>query len=201
MSKITERRDAQREALIEAAERRIDREGPAGLKARELAAEIGVALGAIYNLVTDMDELVLRVISRTLARLDAALSEGEAPLESREAARARLIAIACRYRDFAAENLHLWRIMFEHRLAADRALPEWAVADQMRLFRHILGPLAILMPTLDAAEREERAKTLFGAVHGIVALGLDQKLVAVPLAAIDAQLEWLLSAVCDGDEE
>jgi AcrR family transcriptional regulator len=46
----------------------------AGLKTRELAREIGCANGAVYNLVEDMDDLILRVGSRTLARLDAALS-------------------------------------------------------------------------------------------------------------------------------
>ncbi len=35
--------------------------GLAGLKTRELAREIGVANGAVYNLVEDMDELILRV--------------------------------------------------------------------------------------------------------------------------------------------
>ena len=48
--------------------------GLAGLKTRELAREIGVANGAVYNLVEDMDELILRVGSRTLGRLDAALT-------------------------------------------------------------------------------------------------------------------------------
>ena len=49
--------------------------GLAGLKTRELAREIGVANGAVYNLVEDMDELILRVGSRTLGRLDAALTD------------------------------------------------------------------------------------------------------------------------------
>ena len=35
--------------------------GLAGLKTRELAREIGVANGAVYNLVEDVDDLVLRV--------------------------------------------------------------------------------------------------------------------------------------------
>jgi hypothetical protein len=36
-----------------------------------------VANGAVFNLVTDMDELILRVGSRTLARLDGALTAAE----------------------------------------------------------------------------------------------------------------------------
>lgn len=196
MSKAALRRESQREALIEAAERRIALHSVAGLKARDLAGEIGVALGAIYNLVEDMDELVLRVISRTLARLDAALSDGEAVAQTSEDAVARLVVIATRYHAFAADNLHLWRVMFEYRMAPDRALPEWAVADQMRLFRHIIAPLAVLMPESSGDQREVMARTLFAAVHGIIALGLDEKLVAVPLGVLDRQLEWLVRSAC-----
>ncbi|OYU49855.1 MAG: TetR family transcriptional regulator [Rhizobiales bacterium PAR1] len=196
MSKVAVRRESQREALIEAAERRIAFHSVAGLKARDLAGEVGVALGAIYNLVEDMDELVLRVISRTLARLDAALSDGEVTARSSAEAVDRLVVIATRYHAFAAGNLHLWRVMFEYRMAPDRVLPEWAVADQMRLFRHIIAPLAVLMPEAALAQREVMARTLFAAVHGIIALGLDEKLVAVPLEVLDRQLEWLVRSTC-----
>src|SRR5260370_31952146 len=76
-SKALERRTKLRESLIEAAERSLAAGGLAGLKTRELAREIGCANGAVYNLVDDMDELILLVGSRTLARLDAALTTAE----------------------------------------------------------------------------------------------------------------------------
>ena len=96
MSKTLERRAKQLDGLIAAAEKAIAAKGLGGLKSRELAAEIGVANGAVFNLVADMDELILRVGSRTLARLDAALAaaEGERPrLAGRDAGahRARLL--------------------------------------------------------------------------------------------------------------
>jgi len=77
----------------------------AGLKTRELAREIGVANGAVYNLVEDMDELILRVGSQTLARLDASLSAAEA--QGPASPRDTLVRIAVAYCDFAAENLEL----------------------------------------------------------------------------------------------
>ena len=77
MSKALERRSKLRDELILAAERSIAAGGLAGLKTRELARDIGCANGAVYNLVADVDELILLVGSRTLARLDAALTEAE----------------------------------------------------------------------------------------------------------------------------
>ena len=91
-----------------------------------------------------MDELVLRVGSRTLARLDAALSDAESagPASPSET----LVRIAVAYCDFAAENLELWRALFEHRMTPGKPVPEWAISEQMDLFRHIYHPLAALFP-------------------------------------------------------
>ena len=67
-SRTADKRQAQLEALIEAAEKRICDHGLASLKARDLAADIGVALGGLYNIVADMDALLLLVSSKTVAR-------------------------------------------------------------------------------------------------------------------------------------
>src|SRR5436189_351993 len=146
MSKTLERRAKQREALVAAAEKAIAAKGLAGLKSRELAARIGVANGAVFNLVTDMDELILRVGSRTLARLDAALSAAEAsgapsPAET-------LVRIAVAYCDFAAENLELSRALFEPRMAPEKAIPEWAVEELINQFRHVDHSLAQCLPNV-----------------------------------------------------
>jgi AcrR family transcriptional regulator len=191
-----ERRAKQREALIEAAERAMATRGLAGLKTRDLAQEIGVANGAVYNLVADVDELVLMVGSRTLARLDAALSEAErnglpAPAET-------LVRIAIAYCDFAAANLELWRALFEHRMAPDKPLPDWAISDQMHLFRHIHQPLAVLFPQRPAQDISVTARSLFSAVHGMVALGLEQKLIAVPLSALRKEIATMVQAMVAG---
>jgi AcrR family transcriptional regulator len=196
MSKTLERRDKLRESLIETAERAIAAKGLAGLKTRELAREIGCANGGVYNLVEDMDELILRVGSRTLARLDAALNlaEGSDPASPAE----MLVRIALAYCDFAAENLELWRALFEHRMPQGKPVPEWAVSEQMDLFRHIYRPLAALFPERSNAELSVTARSLFSAVHGMVALGLEQKLIAVPIDALRAEIATIVRAMVAG---
>src|SRR4051812_27575014 len=196
MSKTLERRAKQREALIEAAERMIKARGLAGLKTRDLAEEIGVANGAVYNLVADVDELILMVGSRTLARLDAELSAAESA--GPPGPEAALVRIAIAYCDFAAHHLELWRALFEHRMAPDKPLPDWAVADQMHLFRHIHQPLAALFPQQSFDDISVTARTLFSAVHGMVALGLEQKPVAVPLAVLRKQIATMVTATVKG---
>src|ERR1044071_8531805 len=122
MSKALEGRAKFREELILAAERSMAAGGLAGLKTRELARDIGVANGAVYNLVEDVDELILRVGSRTLARLDVALSSAES--DGPPSPRDTLVRIAVAYCDFAADHHELWRALFEHRMAPGKPVPE-----------------------------------------------------------------------------
>ena len=196
MSKALERREKLRESLIQAAERAVRAKGLAGLKTRELAREIGCANGAVYNLVDDMDELILRVGSRTLARLDASLTEAEStgPALPGET----LIRIALAYCDFAAENFELWRALFEHRMAPGKPMPEWAVDEQTDLFRHIHRPLATLFPKRTAVELSEMGRSMFSAVHGMVTLGLEQKLIAMPVDALRKEIAMIVKAMVNG---
>lgn len=194
------RRERQRLTLIEAAEAAIARQGLAGLKARELAGAAGVAVGAIYNLVADLDELVLLVGSRTLARLDAALTEAAAGREITSAAdaTARLASIAIAYLRFAAANRNLWRTLFEHEMAGGRPVPSWAVDEQFRLFDHARLPLRRLMPDADEAQLELMSRTMFAAVHGIVLFGVDEKIIELPPPALEAQIDHFVRLTCAG---
>ena len=196
MSKALERRAKLREALIEAAERAIAAKGLSGLKTRDLAEEIGVANGGVYNLVEDVDELILRVGSRTLARLDASLSLAE--ISGPSTPRETLVRIAVAYCEFAAENLELWRALFEHRMQPGKPVPEWSISEQMELFRHIYRPLAVLFPQRTPAQLGVTARSLFSAVHGMVALRLEQKLIAVPIDALRSEVATLTRAMIDG---
>lgn len=42
------------------------------------------------------------------------------------------------------------------------------------------------------------SRTLFSAVHGVVAIGLEEKLIAVPRSDLDHQVENLVRLVCRG---
>ncbi len=189
-----ERRPPLRDRLISAAEQAIAGRGLSGLKARDLAASAGCALGAIYTAFADLDELILRVNVRTLERLEAAL---DAALRSTDPAQA-LPALARAYLDFARREEPSWRALFQHRLPQGATVPEWYAEARNRLFGRLEAPLAALLPSQDAAARARLARTLFSAVHGVVALGLEEKLADTPPALLDAQLETLVRLVAAG---
>ena len=93
MSKTAERRQQLKNALISAAEGTIENHGLGGLKARALAYRVGCAVGAIYNVVTDLNDLVFEVNSRTLTALKRHLAAAEQASGTAEASAAVRTAV------------------------------------------------------------------------------------------------------------
>ena len=95
------------------------------------------------------------------------------------------------------------RLDREHRLEeilSMRAVPEWLLADQARLFGKVEALLKPLLPSMSPTDRALTARSLFSAVHGLVLLGLEEKLTAMPLGVLLDQLARLMRAMVKGLE-
>jgi AcrR family transcriptional regulator len=199
--KTAERRLNLKEALLDAAERTMEREGLGALRARDLANEVGCAVGAIYNVFPDLDALVLAVNARTLAAFGQLLEPGgpgkRTPPDS-DPPIARLVQLAMAYLNFASTYGLRWRALFEHRMSGDREVPEWYIEAQSALFLLVEEPLRELCPRLRADQRRLLARNIFAAVHGIVSLGLDRKLVSLPLSVLRSQVTEIVTAIGSG---
>jgi AcrR family transcriptional regulator len=198
-----ERRRNLKESLIDAAEQEISAHGLAGVRARVLADRIGCAVGAIYNVVADLDELILLVNSRTLSVLERELlaagrSDQAAKRPTGDTAIERLCRMALAYLDFAMTCRPRWRALFDHRLPAGKSVPDWYLDQQMRLFAYVEGPLGELLPGLSSTRRTLLARSLFSAVHGIVTLGLEEKLQALAPGELREQVTFVVSALGRG---
>lgn len=191
--KSSPKRDRLRERLIDAAEKTLSERGLSGLKARDLAAAAGCALGAIYTAFEDMDELVLRANARTLAQLEKALAGTPQDRPAEE-----LLSLARAYLAFARAHEPRWRALFEHRLPPSRDVPDWYATARDRLLGLLEAPLARLLPNMEATARAALARTLFSAVHGIVTLGMEGKVAPTTADALDAQIETFVRLVAAG---
>src|SRR5437588_9703014 len=179
-TKAALRRRKLRHALVDAAERTIDAEGLRGLKARELAYKVGCAVGAIYNVFTDLDDLIFAVNALTLEQLEKTLTvAGDKNADSQADAIKTLVLLALAYTDYAAANRRRWRALFDHRLAEDQEVPAWYQANLHRLFVYIEEPLRRLASDMAPQQRIQLARSLFSAVHGIVLIGLEEKLQSI----------------------
>ena len=109
-----------------------------------------------------------------------------------------LEAMARAYLSFARKEEPSWRALFEHRLPPGAPVPAWYADDRNRLFSRLDAPLAQLLPGRDATARAALARTLFSAVHGVVALGLEEKIAETPPKLLDEQLGVLIRLLAAG---
>jgi AcrR family transcriptional regulator len=162
-----------KDLMIAAAEKILAAEGLKGLQARAIAAKVGCAVGSLYNVFGDIDELILIANSRTLMHLGKMLSQAKERTKT-GAPEEQLLALAYGYLDFAATHTRRWKAVFEHVLAEEKAVPSWYSDGQKPLLANIASALPDWM-TPDG--KSLMAQTLFSAAHGIVVLALDRKLV------------------------
>lgn len=185
-------RDELRARLIEIAEARIHAEGISGLRARDLAREAGCALGAIYNVFSDLNQLVLAVNGRTFLRLGDQVRRTVAAHPDPDPI-AQLIAMAEGYRAFAVQNRNAWLALFDLRMSSDADVPEWYWQEMAALFEIIAAPLRQLNPESSAEELDLLVRALFSAVHGIVLLGVEKRISGVPDDRVEQMLALLIT--------
>ena len=199
--KAVARRRKLRDALIGAAERTIATEGLRGMRARDLALKAGCAVGAIYNVFDDLDDLIFAVNALTLEQLEKTLTVAGDKSDPQADAIRRLTHLALAYTDYAAAHTPRWRALFDHRLPEGRAVPTWYKTNLARLFGYIEQPLRNLAPALPEERRALIARSLFSAVHGMVMLGLEEKLQRIPLPALREQVTAVVTAIGRGLRE
>lgn len=190
--KTEQRRADLRVRIVDAAEAAILEGGIGALKARALAQEAGCAVGALYNVFDDMTGIVLAVNGRTFQRLGAHIAAALEDGDTSEPVNA-LIVMAKAYHGFAAENTRAWRALFDVEMVADSDVPEWYLEELGKLFALIAAPLTRLHPHKPQADIETLTRALFSSVHGIVLLGLENRISAVPRPEIERMLEVVLT--------
>lgn len=93
-----------------------------------------------------------------------------------------------------AEHANLLRSLFEHRMEDDRPYPDDILQMVMDAFALMHPPLVRLLPDADDVRIALLSRTLFSAVHGIISLGLEERMVAVPPQMLRQQVEQFLHA-------
>ena len=88
--------------------------------------------------------------------------------------------MSCAYLEFAATNPNRWRTLFDLRMSTDMDVPSWYMAELDRLFGFIAGPVRECFPDLSATDTALMTRALFSSVHGIILLGLENRISGVP---------------------
>jgi len=175
--------------ILEIARSIIAAKGLRSLKVRDVADAAGCSVGSVYNEFGDFDGVILTVNRETVQALTARL--GAVPAEDPVR---QLYGLAETYLDFFAENANLLRSLFEHRMEDDRPYPDDILQMVMDAFALMHPPLVRVLPDADDVKIALLSRTLFSAVHGIISLGLEERMVAVPPQMLRQQVTQFLDA-------
>ncbi|MDR5868548.1 TetR/AcrR family transcriptional regulator [Halomonas koreensis] len=166
------------------------------LSLRALAREVGCAPSTLLKLYGSFNNLLQHVNLESLARLQTAID----PLLEAAAPEARLKALAMAYWTFARREPFRWQLMFDYPLAQEGELDQRQSDMIEALFLRVENTLKEYQPALGDPEARRLGRTLWGSVHGLVQLGLNERLgywQSEPLE-VDELLDQLLSTLLAG---
>lgn len=179
--------------MLDTARRIIALKGLISLKVRDVAEAAECSIGSVYNEFGDFDGLILTVNRETVQLLTSKLR-----MVPSDDPRAQLQGLATGYLEFAAEHTNLLRSLFEHRMEKNRPFPKDILDMVMEAFALMYSPLSRLLPKRDPDELLLIARTMFSATHGIISLGLEDRMVAVPSPNLRQQLAQFVDAQLEG---
>jgi len=163
------------------------------LKVRDIAEAADCSIGSVYNEFGDFDGVILTVNRETVQALTARLVAVPKDDPVRQ-----LHGLAATYLAFATEHANLLRSLFEHRMEEDRPFPEDILTMVMEAFSLMHEPLVRLMPDRDPADVAMVSRMMFSAVHGIISLGLEERMVAVPPESLRQQVAHFIDTHLTG---
>jgi AcrR family transcriptional regulator len=157
-------RDTLRDRALDAARLILETEGLKGLNARRLANEIGVAVGTLYNLFENFEEIILRLNLETLQEMEAHFAaRAVLPKDPIEA----MLAIAREYLAFTARHRNRWTATLEFKSAAPHRFTEEFPASVSRLVAEVERAMAPLFPPGRESDRRLAAAVLWASLEGI----------------------------------
>jgi len=158
--------------VLQAAQSIIDEEGPAALKVRRVAREIGYTVGSIYMLYANMDDLILHVKDKTLVELALQLDKA---IARPQAAEQSVLELASVYVNFAGRQYNRWSMVFTRRLPGGGNLPEWYRQRENGIGARFEKAFSAIAPHRQDDDNSRAAQALWGGVHGNCLLSLSEK--------------------------
>lgn len=156
---------------IDEAERLVRQGGRQALSMRLIAKAASCASGTLYNVIGDLDDIILRLNARTTAVLADHLQQAA---EAHDNTAERIFAMARAYVAVGEAEPELWSLLFEYRVPVGRGLPDWYHEILARPIEGVHG--AARQGFRSDAECADFVARLWTALHGVVALSITAKL-------------------------
>jgi hypothetical protein len=168
------KKDSLRKKLFENAWHIVANEGIEKLNARKLATSSNCALGSIYTIYDNFQELELNINAKIISMLYAHLNHAlDQSLNDKQSIKEVFKQLGSAYLKFGQENLFLWKSLFEH-LPIDKA-PDWYVLHTKEgiytMCKKISNHFAI-----DETLVRQTLGFFWSSVHGVSSILLNKKM-------------------------
>lgn len=185
-----------RELILGAARRIIENSGFASLSAREIAREIGYAPGTLYNMFSNLDEILLRLEARILSEIDTRIAEAIDGHADEEALR----RFGATYVDFAYQSPRLWQLVQRHHPRQKGKSPDWYLDCLCAPIGRIEPILARVNGIKDADQAAGDARLLWSAILGIIGIATTEKVSPLPHATTRSMIETITAKLADSNK-
>lgn len=172
----------------------ITTKGTSALSTRKIAGKIGCAVGTIYNIFSNVDEIVLTINVATMTKLQAYLLAETRPDDD---PLTDVIRLGQSYVSFSRENYHLWSLLIAYQPSPDTPLPEWFQKKIDELFALVSQRVMPLVDN-DRTRAESAARVLWASLHGICSLAMNGKLATVHAERAEVLAESLVRNYLQG---
>jgi len=183
-------------AAISAAQDIIEAKGLEAVKARSVAAQVGISVGSIYNLFGDLEHLIRLTNARTYDSLyeivSAALSS------SRQAGKnmqGELMDLAIAYLGFIESHQRAWHAVLAFNRAQTAPPPQWYLEKELSLLRIIEDAISDFELTRDEEFRHNTARALWASIHGIVTIAVADGFLMQPIEKVKQQIEVVVVSI------
>jgi AcrR family transcriptional regulator len=157
--------------IVDAGRELIREKGIEGIRARPIADKIGYAVGTLYNVFDDLDDIVEFINADTAKRLFEACTREPLP----EGPGPALFALASRYREFVKENGQLWRSVVAYPFSVDHQRSEPYSAEIEKIFKLIVVASAPLYAKGEEQLQLHDARVLWSCLYGVQALSEESR--------------------------
>ncbi|MEP1443230.1 MAG: TetR/AcrR family transcriptional regulator [Hyphomicrobiales bacterium] len=179
--------DLKKKAVLEA-ERLAQSGGLSAISMRPVAKAAQCSPGTLYNVIGDLDELVLLVNARTTEAITDCLEQ--AADKSDDPVR-RIYEMADAYVALGMSDARLWSVLFDYVYPEERKLPDW--------YSEILSqPVLVIQKAVGSAFATEEQCTRFVSeiwvsLHGVLILAMKNKLVYLSEKSVQHFVKDLIS--------
>ena len=170
--------------ILEATTDLIEQRGIEGVTARMIADKIGYTPGMLYTAFDSLPDIMINVNNNSLELLNnrcvGAASTAKTP-------RAKLLAIATAYSDFAARHNHRFNMLFDHSVIRKQASTATFTETMGGTLNAIEKSLSSLSPEVPKDDIRTGALSVWSAIHGACFLGISNNWEKQSLSTTDTR--------------